>query len=90
MAERDSMTPTDRFEMTRAQLDGVAWSFLRSKFTERSYANWPLDRRLEAYLLRHGPTELLNDGSAYNALLERVMASIRRAVRNGVLPSLYS
>ena len=32
------------------------------------------------------PTELLNDGTAYNALLERVMANIGPALRNGVLP----
>ena len=81
------MTPTDRTELTREELDLIAWRFLRSEFAEQVYADWPIDRRIDAYLLHHGPTELINDGSAYNALLERVMANIGRAVRNGVLPS---
>jgi hypothetical protein len=81
------MMPTDRFEMTLGQLDAIAWKFLRSEFTQQSYADWPIDRRLDAYLLHHGPTGLINDGSAYNGLLERVMANIGPALRNGVLPS---
>ena len=35
------MTPTDRFEMTRSQLDAIAWKFLRSEFTGQIYADWP-------------------------------------------------
>jgi len=81
------MTPTDRFEMTRSQLDAIAWKFLQSEYTGQMYADWPIDRRVDAYLLHYGPTELINDGSAYNALLERVMANIGAALRNGVLPS---
>jgi len=81
-----AMTPTDRTELTREDLDPIAWRFLRSEFTEQIYADWPIDRRIDAYLLHYGPTELINDGSAYNALLERVMANIGCAVRNGVLP----
>ena len=80
------MTPTDRVELTRRELDAIAWRFLGSEFTGQIYADWPIDRRIDAYLLHHGPTELLNDGSAYNALLERVMANIGRALREGVLP----
>src|SRR5262249_51696880 len=81
------MTPTDRLEQTTGQLDAIAWKFLRSEFTGQIYSDWPIDRRLDAYLLHYGPTELINDGSAYNALLERVMANIGPALRNGVLPS---
>ena len=79
------MTPTDRIELTRGRLDAIAWKFLRSEFTGQTYADWPIDRRLDAYLLHYGPTELINDGSAYNALLERVMANIGPALRIGVL-----
>ena len=79
-------TPTDRFKMTRIQLDSIAWKFLRSEFTGQIYADWPIDRRIDAYLLHHGLTELLNDGSAYDALLECVMANVGPALRNGVLP----
>ncbi len=80
------MTPTDRFKMTRIQLDSIAWKFLRSEFTGQIYADRPIDRRIDAYHLHHGLTELLNDGSAYDALLECVMANVGPALRNGVLP----
>ncbi|WP_123024423.1 hypothetical protein [Mycolicibacterium stellerae] len=80
------MTPTDRTEVTREQLETIAWQFLRSEFTSQIYADWPIDRRIDAFLLHHGQTELLNDGSAYNALMERVMANIGPALRAGVLP----
>jgi hypothetical protein len=80
------MTPTYREELDRDELEIIAWRFLRSEFTGQIYSDWPIDRRLDAYLLHYGPTELINDGSAYNALLERVMANIGPALRNGVLP----
>jgi uncharacterized protein YqjF (DUF2071 family) len=81
------MTPTaDRSELTRAELDTIAWQFLRSEFTDQSYADWPIDRRLDAFLLHYGPTGMLADGTAYNELLEHVMTNIGPALRNGVLP----
>ncbi|MGK2901585.1 MAG: hypothetical protein ACSLE7_01670 [Mycobacterium sp.] len=81
------MTPTHREELTRAQLDAIAWRFLRSAFTGQIYADWPIDRRVDAYLLHHGPAALLNDGSNYDALLERIMANVGAALRDGVLQS---
>jgi hypothetical protein len=66
-------------------LGTIAWDFLGSEFTGQIYASWPIDRRLDAYLLHHGRTDLANDGSAFNALLERVMANVGVAVRTGVL-----
>jgi uncharacterized protein YqjF (DUF2071 family) len=82
------MTPTDHTDVTREQLETIAWQFLRSEFTGQTYADWPIDRRIDAFLLHHGQTELLNDGSAYDALVERVMANIGAALRAGVLPML--
>ena len=79
------MTPADRVELTRQELDAIAWKFLRSEFTGQIYADWPIDRRIDAYLQHHGLTDIVNDGSACNALLERVMANIGPALRNGVL-----
>ena len=79
------MTPTDRVELTRQELDAIAWKFLGSEFAGPMYADWPIDRRLDAYLHHHGPTQMVNDGSTSKALLERVMANIGPALRNGVL-----
>ncbi len=80
------MTSTDHTEVTRDQLETIAWQFLRSQFTSQIYADWPIDRRIESFLVHRGQTNLLNDGSAYNALMERVMANIGPALRAGVLP----
>ncbi|ORB28660.1 hypothetical protein [Mycolicibacterium parafortuitum] len=80
-------TSTPRLALTQRQLDGMAWQFLRSEFTADRYAQWPLDRRLDVFLLHCGYRRLHDDGSAYSALLERVMANLPEAVRLGVLPS---
>ena len=79
------MTPTDRVEFTRQELDAIAWRFLGSEFAGPMYADWPIDRRVDAYVQHHGLTDIFNDGSACRALLERVMANIGPALRNGVL-----
>lgn len=79
------MTPTDRVEFTRQELDAIAWRFLGSEFAGPMYADWPIDRRIDAYVQHHGLADIVNDGSACRALLERVMANIGPALRNGVL-----
>ena len=79
------MTPTDRVEFTRQDLDAIAWKFLGSEFAGPMYADWPIDRRIGAYLQHHALTDIVSDGSACTALLERVMANIGPALRNGVL-----
>ena len=81
------MPPTYREELDREELDIIAWRFLRSEFTGQTYSDWPIDKRVDAFLVHHGPIELMNDGSGYNALLERIMANIGPALRNGILPS---
>ena len=80
------MPPTYREELGRDELEVIAWRFLRSEFTEPTYSDWPIDRRIDAFLLHYGPIELRTDGSAYSALLERIMANIGPALRNGTLP----
>jgi hypothetical protein len=79
------MTATRLGDLTRHELDKIAWKFLRSKFTGQMYANWPIDRRVDAYLLHHGLMNVMNDGTVYDALLESVMAKVGPALRNGVL-----
>jgi hypothetical protein len=69
-----------RAELTGQQLEAVAWGFLRSEFTQRMYAVWPMDRRIDAYLLRQGLRAIINDGAAYDRLMERVMANMGRAL----------
>ncbi|BBX03908.1 hypothetical protein [Mycolicibacterium moriokaense] len=79
------MTPTEP-ELETEDLEAVAWRFLRSEFSTPIYADWPIDRRIEAYLQHHEASDLLRDGS-FNGVLEHVMANIGAALRNGVLPT---
>ena len=79
------MMATERVEFVAEELDAVAWRFLRSEFASHIYADWPIDRRVEAFLQHSGPSELLNDGSAYSSLMDHVMANIGPALRYGVL-----
>jgi hypothetical protein len=81
------MTTAGHVELTKRKLDTIAWNFLGSEFTRQIYANWPIDRRVDAYLRRQGLIDIVNDGGAYDALLERVMANIGRALRDGLLPA---
>lgn len=76
------MTPTGLLDR---ELESISWDFLKSKFTGPVYAGWPIDQRLEIYLLRHGLTAVANSGTTSVALLERVMANIGPALRHGVL-----
>lgn len=81
------MTPSARTDFPPDQLDSVAWKFLNSELTGATYADWPIDRRIDVFLKRYGFREVLDDGTAYEALLERVMANMGRARRCGTLPS---
>jgi len=83
--EKDVMAPAEQLEISRQELDATAWRFLGSEFTAQIYANWPIDRRVDAYLQHHGLVDFVNDGAAYSALLERVMANIGHAIRLGLL-----
>jgi hypothetical protein len=81
------MTAADRTELTEQQLDAVAWDFLNSEFAAKTYSIWPMDRRVDAYLRHCGRDRLINDGAIYDALIQRVMANIGRALRRGLLVS---
>jgi hypothetical protein len=77
---------TSHVTATERELDAIAWKFLGSEFTEPNYASWTIERRVDAYLTHHGLMDVVNDGAAYDALLERVMANVGAALRQGVLP----
>lgn len=80
------MTTTEPVDETGdRELDAIAWQFLCSPFTKRDYWDWPLERRLDAYLRHHNRVDILNDGAAYEVVVERVMANLGRARRDGVL-----
>jgi hypothetical protein len=72
--------------MTERDLDALAWKFLASEFTGQIYANWAIEKRVDAYLAHHGLMDLVNDGAAYDTLVERVMANVGPALRRGILP----
>jgi hypothetical protein len=74
-------------EIAQGEIEVIAWTFLKSEFTGHIYAGWPIDRRIEAFLYRYGPRSLLSDGSAYDALVQHVMANVGRALRTGLLSS---
>lgn len=80
-----AITTTECARLTGPQIEAVAWGFLRSEFTRQTYASWPIDRRIDAYLHHHGLQDIINDGSAYDRVTERVMANLGRALRTGQL-----
>jgi hypothetical protein len=84
-----AMTKAGYVELTKRKLDAIAWKFLVSEFTGKIYADWPIDRRVDAYLRHNGLIDVVNDAGAYNALLECIMANIGRARREGLLPAAH-
>ncbi|MCW2689297.1 MAG: hypothetical protein JWR37_4187 [Mycobacterium sp.] len=79
------MTLAGHVELTEQELDAIAWKFLGSEFTGELYANWRIERRVNAYLMHHRLMRVANDRAACDALLHRVMAHIGRGLRHGVL-----
>jgi hypothetical protein len=75
--------PTD--ETDECELDTVAWEFLCSPYTGRIYWDWSLERRLDAYLRHQDREDILKSGAVYANLLERVMANLGRARRDGII-----
>jgi hypothetical protein len=75
--------PTDARE-----LDTIAWEFLCSPYTGRTYWDWTLERRLDTYLHHQDRDDILNNGAAYATVVDRVMANLGRARRDGVLSPL--
>jgi hypothetical protein len=59
--------------LTDSDVDAHAWQFLNSAYADDTYADWPLDRRLDGFLRRHGLSRIAEDGDAYDLVIDRVM-----------------
>jgi hypothetical protein len=59
--------------LTDSDVDALARQFVNSAYADKTYADWPLDRRLDGFLRRKGLFRVVEDGDAYGLLLERVM-----------------
>ncbi|MBV9090756.1 MAG: hypothetical protein JO044_12765 [Mycobacteriaceae bacterium] len=79
------MASAGHVELSSHELETLAWEFLGSEFTTHVYVDWPIDRCMDAYLRHQGRTDVINDGAAYDALMDRVMANIAPAIRIGLL-----
>ncbi|KQH77043.1 hypothetical protein AO501_11300 [Mycobacterium gordonae] len=73
----------DRSLVTASSADELARQFLKSAYADSAYIDWTLDRRLEGFLHRRGLDCLVEDGDAYDLVLERVMVHIGDAARAG-------
>jgi hypothetical protein len=67
------------------ELEAMAWGFLGSPYASNRFAEWPIDRRLHAYLRHQGLSDLADDGTRCAALMDRVMANIASALDSGTL-----
>jgi hypothetical protein len=79
IAMHPAVNPTD------AELDALAWGFLGSTYASKRFVEWPIDRRVHAYLRHQGLGNVANDGTLCSALLDRVMANIGNALDSGTL-----
>ncbi|BBZ73975.1 hypothetical protein [Mycobacterium paraseoulense] len=61
---------------TDSDVDELAYTFLHSPYAGDTYVDWCLDRRLEGFLRNRGLVRLVEDGDAYDLILNRVMIYI--------------
>lgn len=66
----------DRLLLTDSEVDALAWQFTNSAYADDTYADWPLDRRLEGFLRHRGLFSIAEDGDAFDFVLDRVMTCI--------------
>ena len=62
--------------LTDADVDALAYGFLNSSFADDTYSGWSLDRRLDRFLRHRELVRLIEDGDAYDLILDRVMSYI--------------
>ena len=74
----------DRPMLTDAYHEALACQFFTSPYADGIYADWPLDRRLDGFLRREGLDRIVENGDAYDLVLDRVMAHIGAAAHPGL------
>ena len=79
------IAPPRQADLTRQDVDAIAWKFLSSEFAGPDYRSWSIDRRLDAFLHHHQLTHIVEYHCAQQDLLDRAMANIGRATRTGLL-----
>lgn len=62
--------------LTDCDVDALALEFMNSTYADDIYADWSLDRRLDAFLNRRGLSRITENGDAYDLVLDRVMTYI--------------
>ena len=70
-------------ELQDAELDAIACGFLGSAYASNRFIEWPIDRRLHAYLRHQGLSRMADNGTVCAALLDRVMVNIASALDSG-------
>ncbi|WP_174522716.1 hypothetical protein [Mycobacterium lehmannii] len=73
--------------LCEVDLDTIAWEFLGSEFTGLTYADWPIERRVNAFLAHRGMTDLRDNGDACVAVMQHLLANVGAALRDGTLPT---
>ena len=68
---------------TGSDVDIWACEFLRSSYAGPIYADWSVDRRLDAFLRRQGFPRVADNGDLSNLVLDRIMAFGGTAPRDG-------
>ncbi|OBI40279.1 hypothetical protein A5707_10195 [Mycobacterium kyorinense] len=78
--------PQPAAETLEAELDALACEFLGSRYAGPGFADWPIDRRVAAYLVHRGLTNIADDGTLCATLLDLVMANIATARSKKIRP----
>lgn len=68
-------------ELTEQDIKALACDFLDSEFAGRFYASWSIDRCIDGYLRHCDMNHIANDGDAYNAVLQQILAVMHTAVK---------
>jgi hypothetical protein len=78
-----AFTAGDPAVLSDSDVDILAREFVYSAYADNTYAEWPLDRRLDGFLRRRGLFRIVEDGDSYGVVLDRVMKHVSGASHSG-------